>query len=87
MTDESTCFNVVPGVPDGAEIDGGDITQLFNVDGAILHLRRLDLSRAATNSSGAAISASGGAFVSVSNCIFSTNSASEGAGGKTCLTR
>jgi len=82
----TSCFVVVPGVLDGAEIDGGGITQLFNVDGAILHLQSLDLSRAATDSSGAAVSATGGAFVSVSDCMFSMNIAPEGGGGEACDT-
>ena len=78
-----TCIGAVPGVPEGAEIDGGGTTQLFSVDGATLHLQSMDLSRAATNASGAAVSAADGSFVSVHGCTFSANIAPDGGGGET----
>lgn len=73
----------LPGGSRGAEVDGGGITQLFNVTGAALHLENLLLSRGATNASGAAVSATDGANISVHNCAFSGNTGLEGAGGAT----
>lgn len=71
----------LPGRSGGATVDGGGITQLFNITGAVLHIENLLLSKGATNASGAAVLATGGATIVARDCAFSANTALEGAGG------
>ena len=74
-------YGGVPAASDGATVDGGGITQLFNITGAVLHIDNLFLSRGSTNESGAAVFATDGATVVAHDCTFSENTALEGAGG------
>eukprot|EP00752_Nemacystus_decipiens_P012244 g10853.t1 len=77
---EGSFLNITGGSGD-ATVNGGGITRLFNITGAVLHIENVVLSRGATNASGAAILATGGATIVARACAFSTNTAIEGAGG------